>query len=119
MEKRKFTRIPCKAEVLVLLESSELHGETKDISLRGMFVPGFESLPPNQEVMVEISFNEPGNVQRLKTKATPVRYTEGGTGFQFGTMDFDAFFALQEIVTRLSGTPGQVMTEIMSFINGG
>jgi hypothetical protein len=48
----------------------------------------------------------------------PVRFQDGGTGFQFGTMDFDSFFTLQEIVTKVSGTPGQVMSEVMRFING-
>jgi hypothetical protein len=119
MEKRKFTRVPYKAQVVLHLADMDFHGETENISIHGMFLQGFQDVPLNQEVIVEISFEQPGDTPWLKTKAIPVRYAQGGTGFQFGAMDFSAFFALQEIVTRVSGTPGQVMTEIMSFINGG
>jgi hypothetical protein len=118
MEKRKFTRVPFKAQVSFVLADRELHGETENISLRGMFLQDFQDLPLNEEVPVEISLYGPDSVQQVKTTATPVRFAEGGTGFQFGVMEFDAFFVLQEIVTRVSGTPGQVMTEIMRFVNG-
>jgi hypothetical protein len=110
--------VPFKAHVVVSAGGGEIRGETGNISLRGMYIQGFQELPLGQEVHVEIFLSDDPEDRRLKTKAVPVRFQDGGTGFQFGTMDFDGFFALQEIVTKVSGTPGQVMSEVMRFING-
>jgi hypothetical protein len=118
VEKRQFTRVLFKARVAVNVDGVETCGETENISLRGMYIQGFQTLPLDQEVQVEISVPDSPEDRHLKTKAVPVRYCDGGTGFQFGAMDFDSFFALQEIVTKVSGTPGQVMSEVMRFING-
>jgi hypothetical protein len=120
MDKRQFTRVPYRARVTISKGDGEPgQGETGNISLRGMYLEGFQDVPLGQEVEVEISLTDGPESRYLKTKAVAVRYNEGGTGFHFGAMDFDTFFALQEIVVRVSGTPGQVMTEVMKFINNG
>ena len=115
MNKRKFTRVVFEARVAVCFRGVTTEAETRDVSLRGMFLDRFLAVPLGEEVEVEISIPDAEKI--LSTKATAIRYQDGGTGFQFGAMDFDAFFALQEIIARLSGTPGQVMTEVMSFVN--
>jgi hypothetical protein len=119
MEKRKFTRIRFKARVIVTSADSRRQGETENVSLRGMYLQDFLEIPLGAEVEVEISLPEDPTERSLKTRAVAVRYHDGGTGFRFGTMDFDSFFALQEIVARVSGTPGRVMTEVLSFVNSG
>lgn len=119
MNKRKFTRVDLQAKVAVYSNGARIEGESRNVSLRGMYLQNFLEIPLGEEVEVEISMPDVPDGKTLKTKATAVRYQDGGTGFQFGAMDFDAFFALQEIVARLSGTPGQVMTEVMSFVNNG
>jgi hypothetical protein len=119
MNQRKFTRIPFEARVVVVSEGKRMEGETRNVSLRGMFLQDFLAVPLGKEAEVEISVPDAPDGRVLKTKAIAVRYQDGGTGFEFGNMDFDAFFTLQEIVARISGTPGQVMTEVMSFVNNG
>ena len=119
MEKRRFTRIPYKAKVVVRSKETTTDGETGNVSLRGMYLQNFKSVPLGEEVEVEISLPDAPDDRTLRTKAVAVRYQGGGTGFQFGAMDFDSFFILQEIVARISGTPGQVMTEVLSFVNNG
>jgi hypothetical protein len=119
MERRRFTRIRFKARVVITFADSRRQGETENVSLRGMYLQNFLEVPLGEEVEVEISLpNDPAD-RSLKTKAVAVRYHDGGTGFQFGAMDFSCFFTLQEIVARVSGTPGQVMTEVLSFVNSG
>jgi hypothetical protein len=119
VEKRRFTRIHLKAKVVVTSKAMRIEGETGNISLRGMYLQDFLIVSLGEEVEVEISLPDAPPERALKTKAIAVRYHDGGTGFQFGAMDFDGFFALQEIVARVSGTPGQVMTEVLSFVNSG
>jgi hypothetical protein len=119
MNKRRFTRVDFQAKVVVCSKDTRTEGETRNVSLRGMYLQNFLAVPLGEEVEIEISIPDAPGGKALKTKAIAVRQQDGGTGFQFGTMDFDAFFALQEIVARLSGTPGQVMTEVMSFVNNG
>ena len=106
------------ANVTIYSKGVTTEGKTRDVSLRGMYLQEFLAVSLGEEVDVEISIPDAPPDKTLKTKAIAVRHQEGGTGFQFGTMDFDAFFALQEIISRLSGTPGQVMTEVISFVNG-
>jgi len=119
MEKRRFTRIHFKAKVAVTFAKNRRQGETENVSLRGMYLQEFLEVPLGGEVEIEISLPDDPAERHLKTKAVAVRYHDGGTGFQFGAMDFDSFFALQEIVARVSGAPGQVMTEVLSFVNNG
>jgi hypothetical protein len=119
MNKRRFTRVALEARVTVYSNGLRTEGETRDVSLRGMYLQNFLAVPLGEEVEVEISLPDASADKTLRTKAVAVRHQDGGTGFQFGAMDFDAFFALQEIITRLSGTPGQVMTEVISFVNNG
>ncbi len=119
MEKRRFTRIPFRAKVVIRTSDGALEGRTENVSLRGMFLQGFSAVPLGEEIDVEISLPDAPPDRVLRTKAIAVRYHDGGTGFQFGAMDFDSFFTLQEIVTRISGTPGQIITEVLSFVNNG
>ena len=117
MEKRLFTRVPFRAQVVVTSTGNVIRGETENVSLKGMYLQDQQTIPIGEEVDVEISLPDPHKDKILRAKAVAVRYQDGGTGYRFGAMDFDSFFALQEIVTMVSGTPGQVMTEIMRYVN--
>jgi hypothetical protein len=119
VEKRKFVRIPFNAKVSVKSKDATIEGQTENVSLRGMYLRNFAAVPLGEEVEVRISLPDAPADRILVTKAVAVRYQDGGTGFQFGAMDFDSFFTLQEIVARVSGAPGQVMTEVLSFVNNG
>ncbi len=119
VENRKFTRIPFRTKVTISSKSTTIEGETENVSLRGMYVQDFVAVPLGEEVEVKISVPDAPANPTVVTKAVAVRYQEGGTGFRFCAMDFDSFFTLQEIVARISGAPGQVMTEVLSFVNSG
>jgi hypothetical protein len=119
MEKRRFTRVPVQAKATLITKDATVQGDVENLSLRGMYLHGYQSSKIGEEVEVDIFIPDTVESKHLKTKAVAVRYHDGGTGFQFGSMDFDSFFILQEIIARLSGAPGQVMTEVMRFVNEG
>ncbi len=87
------------------------------MSLKGMFLASGIPVPLGEEVEVEISVPGTAEPKAVRTRAVAVRRGNGGTGFEFGKMDFDCFFSLQETITHLSKTPGQIMMEVMKFVN--
>lgn len=119
MEKRRFTRVAVQAKATLTTGETAIQGDVENLSLRGMYLHGYQSIKIGEEVEVDLYLPDTVENKHLKTKAVAVRYHDGGTGFQFGSMDFDSFFLLQEIIARLSGAPGQVMTEVMRFVNEG
>jgi hypothetical protein len=116
MEKRRSTKIPFEAKVEIRSRGTTTEGEMANVSLRGMYLQNFKSMPLGEEIEIEISLPDAPDDRTLSTKAVIVRHQDGGTGFQFGARDFDSFFVLQEIVGRISGTPGQAMTEVLPLL---
>jgi hypothetical protein len=117
MEKRRFTRVPFKARVTVTSDKATVEGETDDLSLKGMHFQACQLFAIDEQVEVRISLPDSVPPKVLKTRAVVVRYQDGGTGFEFAQMDFDSFFALQDLIAHASGTPGLVMTEALRFFN--
>jgi hypothetical protein len=119
LEKRRFTRVAFRTKVVISWKDRVIEGETADVSLKGMFLPFDTGVPLNEEVEVEIAVPDTAEPKSMRTRAVAVRRSEEGTGFEFGKMDFDCFFGLQEIITRISQAPGQIMMEVMKFVNDG
>lgn len=119
LEKRRFTRVALRTKAVIRWKDRVIEGETADVSLKGMFLPSNTALPLNEEVDVEISVPDTTEAKVFRTRAVVVRHFDGGTGFEFGKMDFDCFFSLQEIIARISHAPGRIMTEVMRFVNNG
>jgi hypothetical protein len=119
MEKRRFTRFPLKTKAKVLVSSKEalLEAETENVSLKGVFVQMETILPLHEEVEIEIWMPDDPNESRVRTKATVVRHQDGGMGLEFGPMDFEGFFALQDIISQVSGSPGLAAKEFFNFVN--
>lgn len=119
MDKRRFTRFPLRARAKVLVSSggSLLECETENLSLKGVFLQMESPLPISQEVEIEIWMPDEPTKAKVKTKATVVRHQDDGMGLEFGAMEFDAFFALQDIISRVSGSPDIAAREFFNFVN--
>lgn len=119
MEKRRFTRFPfkTKAKVIVSSEDSLLEYETENVSLKGVFLQTDTPLPLQQEVEIELWMPDDSTKSKVKTKATVVRHQDGGMGLEFGAMEFEVFFALQDIISQVSGSPGLAAKEFFNFVN--
>jgi hypothetical protein len=119
MEKRRFTRFPLKTKAKVLVSSKDtvLEGETENVSLKGVFLQTATMLPLNIHVEIEIWMPDDPSVSKVKTKAVVVRHQDDGMGLEFAGMEFDCFFALQDIVSQISGSPSLVAKEFFDFVN--
>ncbi len=119
MEKRRFTRFPLRTKAKMLVSSGDtvLEGETENVSLKGVFFQTSTLLPLQEQVEIEIWMPDDPGQSKVKTKATVVRHEEGGLGLEFAGMEFDCFFALQDIVSQVSGSPSLVAKEFFDFVN--
>lgn len=119
MEKRRFTRFPLKTQARVLVTSKDtlLEGETENVSLKGVFLQTNTVLPLREQVEIEIWVPDDPSQPKVKTKAVVVRHQDGGVGLEFAGMDFDCFFSLQSIISRVSGSPSLVARELFNFVN--
>ena len=119
MEKRRFTRFPLKTRAKVLVSSGGLllECDTENLSLKGVFLQTESPLPLNEEVQIEIWMSDEPATSKVKTKATVVRHQDNGMGLEFGAMEFDAFFALQDIISHVSGSPDIAAREFFNFVN--
>lgn len=119
MEKRRFTRFPLRTRAKVLVSSGDslIECETENLSLKGVFLQTESPLPINQEVEIEIWMPDEPTKSKVKTKATVVRHQDDGMGLEFGAMEFDAFFVLQDIISRVSGSPDIAAREFFNFVN--
>lgn len=118
MEKRRFTRFPLrtKAKVLVSSKNTLIECETENVSLKGVFLQTDKPLPLHEEVEVEIWIDETTK-KKVRTKAAVVRHEDEGMGLEFGPMEFDCFFALQDIISHVSGNPDLAAREFFNFVN--
>lgn len=119
MEKRRFTRFPFRTKAKVLVSSGDLllECETENVSLKGVFLQTEAPLPLHEEVEVELWMPDDHTESKVKTKATVVRRQDDGMGLEFGAMEFDIFFALQDIISKISGSPGLAAREFFNFVN--
>jgi hypothetical protein len=119
MEKRRFTRFPLRAMARVLVSSGEslMEYETENLSLKGVLLQTDSPLPLHEEVQIEIWMPDEPAKSKMMTKATVVRHQDAGMGLEFGPMEFDTFFVLQEIISRLSGSPDIAAREFFNFVN--
>lgn len=120
MEKRRFTRFPFKTKARVTVTSGDmlLEGETENVSLKGVFLQTAVILPIREQVEIEIWMPDDPPESKVKAKALVVRHQEDGMGLEFAGMDFDCFFLLQDIISRVSGSPSLVAREFFNFVNG-
>jgi|WetSurMetagenome_2_1015567.scaffolds.fasta_scaffold788678_1 hypothetical protein len=119
MEKRRFTRFPLKTKAKVLVSSKEalLEAETENVSLKGVFVQTGTMLPLHEEVEIELWMPDDPHESKVRTKATVMRHHDKGMGLEFGPMDFEGFFVLQGIISRVSGNPSLAAKEFFNFVN--
>lgn len=119
MEKRRFTRFSFRTKVKVIVSSgdSTLECETENVSLKGVFLQTETPLPLHEEVEIELWMPDDSAESKVRTKATVVRHQDDGMGLEFGAMEFDVFFALQDIISKISGSPGLAAREFFNFVN--
>ncbi|OGR45826.1 MAG: hypothetical protein A3J80_05885, partial [Desulfobacula sp. RIFOXYB2_FULL_45_6] len=101
-EKRRHFRVgfSTKIEILIQADGKEvrLKGDSKDLSLKGIFVSAEENFAPGTKCMVNVYLTGGIDKIELQMKGTVVRMSDKGMGLIFDSMDVDTYSHLKNIV---------------------
>lgn len=106
-DRRKHSRVGFATEIKILLNLHEkqvkLEGNSRDLSLKGIFVGTDQGIPSGTACSVKIYLT--GGVEKIELliQGTIVRATDSGIGIVFNTMDVETYSHLKNIVFYNSG----------------
>ncbi len=86
--------------------------ETRDISLKGVYVPTEEPLEPGIECLVELRLMGESSELTLRIQGQVVRTDDSGMAVTFSKMDIDALIHLKNILYYNSGDPERIDAEL-------
>lgn len=101
-DRRKHSRVGFTTEIKVLLdldgEQVILEGNSKDLSMKGIFVSTAQRFPEGTICSVKIYLT--GSIEKIELamQGTIVRQTEKGVGIAFDSMDVETYSHLKNIV---------------------
>lgn len=106
-EKRNKPRVHYKTDILVKLDKFEVRalGNSRDLSLNGIFIKADDDIPVGTECMVEISLSGTTESLPLTMQGTVVRKEASGIGISFNSMDIDSYTHLKNLVRYNSEDP--------------
>ncbi len=99
-EKRRHIRVDFKTRIVIDTGTTEIEtkGNSKDLSLKGVFINTDEKLPVGTRCNVSIFLSGGIDDIELKMKAEIVRVDEHGLGIAFGSMDLESYTYLKNIM---------------------
>jgi hypothetical protein len=117
MDRRRFSRIAFKVEVVVSWGATALAAQTVDLSLGGIYLTTPLRIPLQERVDVHITAPEGFSPRALTARALVVRHDDRGMGLVFTSMDFESFFALTQFVTEGLGDQTRSAREVLDFLS--
>jgi hypothetical protein len=113
MDKRRFTRVPSESRVIIRYNQTVISGESKDLSLKGLYVKVPQALPLKEQVEVDIRVADEEEQRRVTGKATVARISKNGVALEFSAMDMESFSVLEKIITDRIGRERRIMMETL------
>jgi hypothetical protein len=111
-EKRGKTRVDFSTatEILLKVGSSviQLQGDSRDLSLKGIFISTEKNIPIGTKCHVEITLSGMTDDLALKMNGSVARKETNGIGINFDSMDLDSYTHLKNIVRYNSGNPDEI-----------
>lgn len=117
-ERRKKIRVHFNTPVVLKTDSSNIAAEvnSKDISIKGMYIHTKEKIPPGLLCTVEIVLTGASSRLALAIDGVITRQDESGLGVEFKFMSIDSYYHLKNIVAYNSsglhdieeGMPGTI-----------
>jgi hypothetical protein len=95
-------------------EDRTIHGETTDISLRGIHIKSSSLLPPGTTVQVLVF---PAQNPSLSFSGTIVRSDKNGLGIEISKMPVESFSYIRDLVINKSSNPTDIWDEVLKVIN--
>lgn len=116
-EKRKKTRVDFKTLVILKTDESEIEAEanSKDISIKGIFVNTEKKIPVGTPCDIEILLTGTSTRLALSIKGIITRQDASGLGIAFDSMDIDSHFHLRNIVMYNASDSDDMEKEMFSL----
>ena len=116
-ERRRKTRVHFKTQVTLKADESEIVSEanSKDISIKGMFVNTEKKMPIGTPCDIEILLTGTSTRLALNIKGKVTRQDATGLGISFDSMDLDSHFHLKNIIMYNASDPEDIEEEIYSL----
>lgn len=107
--KRRNTRVPFHVTVTLAFPGGTYSRcETRDLSIRGVFVVGVRGPRVGEACQTELCLSGTSSSVCLSMKSTVVRTDDEGLALRFTEVDIDSFFHLRNIVYYNAGDPDSI-----------
>ena len=114
-ERRKQTRVYFKTEVILKSDSSEIKSNinSKDISLKGMYVRTDEKMPIGTSCDIRILLTGSTNNLFINLKGRIIRHDDSGLGIHFDSVDVDSYLHLKNLLMYNAPDPDAIEKEMI------
>jgi len=115
-ERRKKGRVHFETEVVLRRGAYEMvtSAETKDISIKGVFITTDKKIPVGTPCDIEIILTGTSSKLSLRMKGSIVRQDKSGLGIIFDVIDFDSYFHLKNLLMYNASDPVALEKEMLS-----
>ncbi len=112
-EKRGNTRVSFQATITLRFADTTYENlETRDLSLRGVFVKGVSGRLTGDQCRVSLRLSGTSSDLSLEMSGQVVRVEKDGIGLHFDEIDLDSFYHLKNIVYFNVGDPDRLQKEL-------
>jgi hypothetical protein len=110
-EKRRKLRVEFKTKITLKTDQSKLNieGNSKDLSLKGMFINTDEHIALNTKCDIEIYLTGMTEEFTLNMHGTVIRLENNGIAVEFTTMDLDSYTHLKNILRYNAENPDDIL----------
>ena len=116
-EKREFTRAPIKLEAEVTAgETVIISDETRDVSMRGLYVLCDQRLPVGTGCRVVLFLGGRPSQVRIEATGIIARIKDSGMAVQFNEMETDSFVHLRNLVLANAADTACVEQELSGHL---
>ncbi len=109
-ERRKKLRVDFTTNIVLNMDGTEIHmqGNSKDLSLSGVYIYTKDDIPVNRKCGVEITLTGLVEPLKLRINGSTVRKEPTGIAVLFESMDLESYIHLKNIVRYNSSEPDNI-----------
>jgi len=113
--KREFARLPVRLQIEIIAGDISIRcEETRDISLKGVYVMTGHRIPLGVECDVAIDPGGPNHERRIQIKGHVARVDVSGIAIEFTEIGVDAFYELKKLLMINATNLGSIAKEVIT-----
>ena len=119
-ERRRNVRVAFQTTASLRFADGEYaHCQTRDLSLKGVFIPGIVDREHGEKCHVAILLSGTSSELKVNMIGEVIRKTEEGIGIYFDEIDIDSFFHLKNIVYYNTDHPDEIAEPYLETVPDG